>query len=214
MRSAPRLCSGLTIFHDVHGWTWERHSDTSPMYADDTQVYGHCQPDQTEFFSVRISNCVDAISGWMFSSRLQLNVERQQNWGDVVLLRSMWTWILFQIGRHLLRPDPASIICPQPWELARLRLFYDHSHQQNNSFQLWEIRSISAPFSFDVRKLLITSFIISKIDYGNSTTVGLPAYRFEQLQRVINAAAKIINNKRKHDQVTPLLHDLHWLHIY
>ena len=52
----------------------------------------------------------------------------------------------------------------------------------------------------------------SKIDYGNSTLVGLPAYRFEQLQSIFNAAAKIINNKRKHDNVTPL-HDLHWLRI-
>ena len=78
---------------------------------------------------------------------------------------------------------------------------------------LREIRSIAAPLSFDVRKLLVTSFILSKIDYSNSTLVGLPAYRLEQLQRVINAAAKIINNKGKHDHVTPLLHDLHWLRI-
>ena len=75
---------------------------------------------------------------------------------------------------------------------------------------LMKIRNTGAPLSLDVRKLLITSFILSQIDYGNST---LPAYRLEQLQRVINAAAKIINNKRKHDHVTPLLHDLHWLGI-
>ena len=30
---------------------------------------------------------------------------------------------------------------------------------------------------------------------------------------VSSTAAKIINNKRKHDHVTPLLHDLHWLCI-
>ena len=73
-----------------------------------------------------------------------------------------------------------------------------------------EICSISALLSSDVRKLLVTSFILSKIDYGNSTLVGLPAYRLEQLQRVINAADKIINNKRKHDHVIPLLR---WLRI-
>ena len=78
---------------------------------------------------------------------------------------------------------------------------------------LREIRSIAAPLSFDVRKLLIKSFILSKIDYGNSTLVGLPAYRLEQLQLVINAAAKIINKKRNHDHVTLPLHDLHWLRI-
>ena len=43
---------------------------------------------------------------------------------------------------------------------------------------------------------------------------GLPACRLEQLQHVINEDAKIIKNKRKHDHVTPLLHDLHWLRIH
>ena len=64
--------------------------------------------------------------------------------------------------------------------------------------------------SFDMRKLLITSFILSKIDYGNSTLVGLSAYRLE-LQRVINAAAKIINNKGNMTMSLleeDLLHDL------
>ena len=103
------------------------------MYADDTQVYGHCHPDQTECLSVRISNCVEASSEWMSSSRLQLNARKTE---------VMWCSSgprapeLFQIDRHLLRPDPASTICPQPWDLARLRLFHDHSHQQNDSLLL------------------------------------------------------------------------------
>ena len=142
------------------------------MYADDMQVYGHCQPDQTECLSVRISNCVDAISDWMFSRCFQLNASKTE---------VMWCSSgrrapeLFQIGRHLLRLDPVSTICPQPLDLAGLRLFHNHIHQQNNS----EIRSIAAPFSFDVRKLLLTSFVLSKIDCGNSTLVGLPTYRLE-----------------------------------
>ena len=46
--------------------------------ADDTQVHGHCQPDQTECLSVTISNCVDVISDWMFSSHLQLNASKTE----------------------------------------------------------------------------------------------------------------------------------------
>ena len=72
------------------------------------------------------------------------------------------------------------------------------------------INLLHSPLSFDVQKLLIKSFILSKIDYGNSTLVGLIAYC---LQQVINAAAKTINIKRKHDHITPLLHDLHCLRI-
>ena len=61
-----------------------------------------------------------------------------------------------------------------------------------------------------MRKLLITSFVLS--DYGNSTVVGLPSLPPRTTSAtVINAAAKITHNKRKHDRVTPLLQDLHWL---
>ena len=40
---------------------------------------------------------------------------------------------------------------------------------------------------------------------GNSVSISL--------QRVQNAAAKVIKQKRKYDHVTPLLHELHWLPI-
>ena len=47
------------------------------------------------------------------------------------------------------------------------------------------------------------NLVISKIEYGYSTLVGLSSCRLEQLQRVINAAAKIIT--RKENTTTLLL---------
>ena len=173
------------------------------MYADDPQVCGHCQPDQTsdECLSVRISNCVDAISDWIFSSRLQLNANKTE---------VMWC----SSGRRDLNSLPNRSDLIQPVTICpQLGIWLDsdcstttHINKTTRSCyaSLREILSIAAPISYDLGKPLITSFNLSKIDYGNSNLVGVPAYRLEQLQRVINAAAKIINNKRKHDHVTPL----------
>ena len=58
------------------------------------------------------------------------------------------------------------------------------------------------------------SFSLHLLSYQRLiTAIQLWSVHLEQLQRVINAAAKIINNKRKHDHINPLLHDLHWLCI-
>ena len=127
----------------------------------------------------------------------------------MVLLLSTCTWNLFQIGRHLLRPDPASVINnPNPNPVCNLGIWLDsdcsmttHINKTTHSCyaSLRKMRSIAAPHSLDVRKPAIQ-------------LVGLHASRLEQLQHV-DIAVKIINNKRKHDHVTPLLHDLHWLCI-
>ena len=173
------------------------------MYAGDTQVYGHCQPDQTECLSVRISSCVDAISDWMLSSRLRLNASKTSTLFKSVVICS-----------GLIQPSQ-SVHNLGIWLDSDCSMITNINKTTRSCYaSLREIRSIAAPLSFDMRKLLITFFILSMIDYGNSALVGLPAYHLEQLQRVINAAAKIKKiNKRKHDHFTSLLHDLHWLRI-
>jgi len=41
----------------------------------------------------------------------------------------------------------------------------------------------------------------------------LTAYQHRQLQSVMNAAAKLINCRRRYDHITTLLRDLNWLNI-
>ena len=54
---------------------------------------------------------------------------------------------------------------------------------------------------------------MSWIDYCNSLLAGVPDEQLQQLQRVQNIAAKIITKKLKHDHVTPILKELHWLPV-
>ena len=50
------------------------------------------------------------------------------------------------------------------------------------------------------------SFITSRIDYCNSLLYGLPKYQLAKLQRIQNAATKLM-------YVTSLLMELHWLPV-
>jgi len=51
--------------------------------------------------------------------------------------------------------------------------------------------------------------VLTKLDYGNATLTGLPAYQYRRLQSVLNAAARLIYRRFNH--VTSLLRELHWL---
>ena len=60
---------------------------------------------------------------------------------------------------------------------------------------------------------LIHAFVSSRVDYCNSLLYGLPTYQLHKLQRVQNAAARIILQESKYCHVSPLLFNLHWLPV-
>jgi len=62
---------------------------------------------------------------------------------------------------------------------------------------------------------LVTSLVLTKLDYCNSLLVGLPANLLNRLQAVINTAARLVCHamKIKADHITSVLKDLHWLRI-
>ena len=58
-----------------------------------------------------------------------------------------------------------------------------------------------------------SSIVISLLYYCNSTYIGLPTTTTHKLQLSHNAAARIINKTRRHEHITPILQELHWLPI-
>ena len=60
---------------------------------------------------------------------------------------------------------------------------------------------------------MIYSFITNRIDYYNSPLYGLPNSHIMKLQRIQNAAARLVTGTPRFCHVTPLLFYLHWLPI-
>jgi len=61
----------------------------------------------------------------------------------------------------------------------------------------------------------IHAFVTSHVDYCNAVLAGAPRYFTDKLQRVLNAAARLVTGTRKFDRgFERLLHDdLHWLDV-
>ena len=54
------------------------HGLSLHLYADDMQIYGSCQPSALLELQNTITNCVDDVSMWMRSNRLQLNTAKTE----------------------------------------------------------------------------------------------------------------------------------------
>ena len=80
-------------------------------------------------------------------------------------------------------------------------------------FHLFNIRRTRKFLNYETVQILINAFVTSRLDYCNSLLYGLPATQLNKLQRVQNAAARLICIISRFDHITPNLIELHWLPI-
>ena len=80
-------------------------------------------------------------------------------------------------------------------------------------YYVYNIRRIRKYLSHRTATSLIHAFITSKLDYCNSLLYGLPTIHVNKLQRVQNAAARLVTNTCYICHITPILKDLHWLPV-
>ena len=76
--------------------------------------------------------------------------------------------------------------------------------------RIWKIRKF---LTQEATQALVQANITSRLDYCNSLYYGLSTSLRDRLQRVQNAAARVIVKAGKQEHITPVLKNLHWLPI-
>ena len=186
------------------------------FYADDSQLYLSFQPTvlgDRDLAVSSIESCVDEISHWMMVNRLKLNKDK--------------TELLVISAKHLPRPllheiSVAGETIPSVQKARNIGTMFD-SHFcfkdhitdicKSSFYHLRNISYIRKYLSATTTELLVHMFVSSKLDYCNSLLYGLPAYAIKRLQHVQNAAARLVTLTKKHDHITPVLFNLHWLPV-
>ena len=82
---------------------------------------------------------------------------------------------------------------------------------QTAYFELKRISSIRKFITEDATKTLVTSYILSWLDYCNCLLVGTPNSVIQPLQKIQSFAARLVLLAPRHHHSTSLLEKLHWL---
>ena len=84
---------------------------------------------------------------------------------------------------------------------------------QKASLALRNIGRIRRYLDQNCTEKLVHAYVTSRLDYCNSLLSGLPSASLAKLQRLQNAAARLVTLSKKHEHITPVLHALHWLPV-
>ena len=81
-------------------------------------------------------------------------------------------------------------------------------------FHLFRIGKIRRCLTRDQAKSVIHAYVTLKLDSNNALLTGSPSVLTRKLQRIQNAAARVITGAGIVDHVIPILKSLHWLLIH
>ena len=79
--------------------------------------------------------------------------------------------------------------------------------------RLRQLRQLRGVVTDEIMKQLVTSLVLSRLDYCNSVLYGLPASSLAPLQHVQNVAARLVLKVDHRARIKLALQSLHWLPV-
>ena len=192
----------------------QQHSVYSHYYADDSQFYIFSRPTEAGTSEQQLLACLDDVAQWMCSNRLSLNPAKTQ------FMRCATPRRLGQLSESPITFCGETITPVK--SVRNLGVIIDcsltfqlHISKVVSScfYQLRRLKSCLSSLPFDTAKTIMNCFVISRIDYCNSLLAGVPQYSIDRLQRVMNAAARMLWGAGPRAHVSGLLRQLHWLRV-
>jgi hypothetical protein len=195
-----------------------RHLVSDHYYADDTKLYKAFSLSadgrkQYEAF-LAMAGCIVETKRWMTANKLKLNENKTEAlivYASSTRLKPMK--IPLRVGEETV---PLASTARNLGVILDSHLSLDdhvRSICKRAFFHLHRISRIRKYLTHSAVRQLVHAFVTSQLDYGNSLLAGLPEFRLDRLQRVQNAAARMITGSRKFDPITPHLVTLHWLPV-
>jgi len=186
----------------------ERYGPHPHLYADDMQIQGSCRPVSADQLLSTLSACLDEVSDWMRSNRLQLNTAKTEIlWCSTTRRQNHLPPAAVRVGENHVLPSTT---------VRDLGILIDNDVSMRSHVSrtvsgcfavLRQLRSIRRSVSDSV----FHSLVMPRLDYSNATLAGLPTSQLHRLRPVLNAAARLIHRSSRYQHVTPMLRDLHCL---
>ena len=195
----------------------EHHLPEVHTYADDTQLYVSFSADSGFEQSAALEamqSCIVDIRKWMLQDRLKLNDDKTEF--IVIGTRQQLAKVnidSLQVGESIVTAA-SKVINLGCWFDDQLKMdTHINNICRSAFFHLYNIRRIRKYLSSDCAQTLVNAFVTSRLDFCNSLLYGLKGNQLQKLQRVQNAAARVICNINRYEHISPSLYNLHWLPV-
>ncbi|KAK7092145.1 hypothetical protein V1264_009742 [Littorina saxatilis] len=193
----------------------DRHSVSHEMFADDTQLQNSATPSEYAQMTTSLQSCIADVELWMSTNKLRLNCDKTEaiRFTKSSLSSSLSLPPSITLGSSTIEFSDS---------VRDLGIFLDSDlsmkHHvmkvcQSAYIELKRIGSIRPYLTEDATKTLVSSYILSRLDYGNSVLIGCPQSVIHPLQRVQNSAARLVCKAPRSQSCSPLLKKLHWLPV-
>lgn len=180
------------------------------IYADDTQIYLPLNRKDTCTLAPLLQ-CLEEIKAWMAQNFLCFN----ENKTEVMFFTPGGTYESQNFDLRELNP----LVKPYVKNLG-FTMDYDFKLDKqinlvvkSSFFQLRQLAKVKSFLSSRDFQKLLHIFISSRLDYCNGLYIGISQASLSRLQRVQNAAARLLTGTKKREHITPVLSSLHWLPV-
>jgi hypothetical protein len=190
------------------------HSGVNHMiYADDTQLYLIMESNCHARSITTLEACIADVRSWAIQNKLMLNDTKTEVLHIHSRFRATSPLPSISIGGSYISPSTSA---------RNLGAMIDDemqlkSHVRNicrsASFGIYKIGRLRKYLDKKSTERLVHAFVSSRIDFNNSLLYGLPSVVLAPLQRVQNSAARLITYTKRHDHISPVLRELHWLPV-
>ena len=187
-------------------------------FADDNQLYLSFKPTSNwiaESEAIHVwTQCISAVRTWMLKHKLKINDDKTE-------------FLIIGGSQQLHKAQQNSITVGNSTitsvsSARNLGVIFDENMSMKSHissvckkgfYQICRLKQIRKYFNKETTERLVHSFITSHIDYGNSLLFGLPETTIHKLQRLQNAAARLILQRDRYASVTDMFKQLHWLPV-
>ena len=191
----------------------KRYPVSGMFYADDSQLYVSLNPTDISATLTELENCIKEIKNWTLENKLALNDSKT----EVVYLSSRFSETVpipsINVGDSVVdtvaKAKDLGVIIDQHLTLVP----HVNNISRLASHSIRNIGRIRKYLDRNSTEKLVHAFVSSRLDSNNSILYGLPKLELSKLQRIQNAAARLVTLSKKREHITPVLKDLHWLPV-
>jgi hypothetical protein len=191
------------------------HSVSQRQYADDTQLYVELSSQSHSADLSHLETCLSSLNAWFCHNGLSLNPDKSEVvlFGTRQRLRNLQQASSVNIAGTSIRAADSTKILGVTLDQHLTMNKHVNEVCRAAYYHIRSLRQVRRSIPTDVANAIACSLVSSRLDYANATLYGTSQSNITKLQRIQNAAARVVLNSRQSHTTQSALQQLHWLPV-